>query len=133
VADQAANGAQEQTPESRLYAAGFTRQLEYWRTPDGSAVLNLNDAIARLDAGEIQPRHLSWPGVHPDAVVGFKAPSAEEIERLLRPPPPSEPPPLPSWAEPWAELVAEKLKPAIRKEIRAAVNTEARKQTPGPK
>jgi hypothetical protein len=133
VADQAANGAQEQTPESRLYAAGFTRQLEYWRTPDGSAVLNLNDAIAKLDAGEIQPRHLSWPGVHPDAVVGFRAPSEEEIERLFRPPPPPEqPPPMPSWGAPWAALVAELLTPIIRREIRAAVKAEARKQAQEP-
>ena len=43
----------QDTPESRLYTAGFTRQLEFWVTLDGARVLNQNDAIAALDAGEI--------------------------------------------------------------------------------
>ena len=34
------------SPESRLYAAGFTRQLEWWVAPDGSRVMNMADAIA---------------------------------------------------------------------------------------
>ena len=55
--------------------------------------LSLNDAIAALEAGEIQPPHLAWPGVHPDAVVGFKAPSEDELDRMLRLPPPTGPPP----------------------------------------
>lgn len=127
------NGA-EQGPESRLYSAGFTRRLEFWCPPGEDRALGMDDAIAMLDAGEAKPAPLpSWPGVHPDAVVGFRAPSEEEIERLFRPPPPSEPPPLPSWAEPWAELVAEKLTPIIRREIRAAVKAEARKRAQEPK
>jgi hypothetical protein len=109
-------------------------QLEFWKSPDGKRVISLNDAIAGLDSGEIQPRKVCWPGVHPDAVVGFKAPSEEEIDRMFRPPPPSEPPPVPGWAEPWAELVADKLvekfKPLIRREVRAALRAQAQRQAP---
>jgi hypothetical protein len=56
-----------ESPESRLLAAGFTRRLEFWCPPGEERALSLNDAA--LDAGEIQPPHLDWPGVHPDAVV----------------------------------------------------------------
>jgi hypothetical protein len=94
MVDQAATGA-EQSCESRLLGAGFTRRLDFWCPPGEERVLNLNDAIAMLDAGEIQPDLASWPGVHPDALVGFRAPSAEEIDRMLHPPPSTEPPPLP--------------------------------------
>jgi hypothetical protein len=120
----------QESPESRLLGAGFSRQLEYWRTPDGSRVLNLNDAIAALDAGEIKPYRLSWPGTHPDIVAGFQPRSEEEIDRMLgrNQPPPEEPPPLPSWAEPWAELIAAQLKPIIRAEVRSALRAEARRQ-----
>jgi hypothetical protein len=47
--------ATTESAESRLYAAGFTRQLEWWVAPDGSRVLSMADAIAGLDSGEIQP------------------------------------------------------------------------------
>jgi hypothetical protein len=72
MADQ--NNVSQETPESRLYAAGFTRRLEFWRTPDGTRVLNLEDAIAGLDSGEIEPdvlempattRPARFPGIHP--------------------------------------------------------------------
>ena len=132
-----ANGAQE-SPEARLYAAGFTRQLEYWRAPDGSAVLALPDAIAKLDAGEIEPFRVAVPGVHPDTARNFRQ-SAELLDEMLdriQNPPEPEPPPLPSWAEPWAELVAdkllEKLKPVIRAEVRAVLRAEAQKKTREP-
>jgi hypothetical protein len=122
----------QESAESRLLGAGFTRRLEFWCAPGEERALNLNDAIAALEAGEIQPPHLAWPGVHPDAVVGFQAPSEDELDRMLRPPP-TEPPPLPGWAEPWAELLAEKLKPVVRAEIRAALTAEARRQAQEPK
>ena len=122
-----------ESPESRLLAAGFTRRLEFWCPPGEDRALSLSDAIAALDAGEIQPAHLSWPGVHPDAVAGFQARSEDELDRMLRPPPPTEPPPLPGWAEPWAELLAEKLKPVVRAEIRAALKAEARRKAQEPK
>ncbi len=127
MADQAANGA-EQSPESRLLGAGFTRRLDFWCPPGDERALNLNDAIAMLDAGEVQPDLRSWPGVHPEALVGCQAPSEEEIDRMLHPPPPTEPPPLPGWAEPWAAEIAALLTPIIRREIRAAVRAEARRQ-----
>lgn len=98
----------QDSPESWLLAAGFTRRLDFWCPPGEDRALNLNDAIAALESGAIQPPHLSWPGVHPDAVAGFQARSEDELDRMLRPPPRTEPPPLPGWAEPWAELLAEK-------------------------
>ncbi len=131
MADQAANGA-DQSPESRLYAAGFTRRLDFWCPPGEERVMNLNDAIAMLDAGEVQPDPRSWPGLHPDALVGFQARSEEEIDRMLHPPPATEPPPLPGWAEPWAAQIAALLTPIIRREIRAALKADAAKRTREP-
>ena len=131
MADQAANGA-DQSPESRLYAAGLARRLDFWCPPGEERALNLNDAVAMLDAREVRPDLRSWPGVHPEAVVGFQVPSEEEIDRMLHPPPATEPPPLPGWAEPWAEIVADKLKPIVRSEVRKAVRAEGRRQTRGP-
>jgi hypothetical protein len=102
MADQA-----QETPESRLYTAGFTRQLEFWVTPDGERVLNLNDALAALDAGEVKPAVLEIPA-RPDQ-PGFRELTAEAVdamaERLFRP----APPPPPDWLEPLAELVVQKL------------------------
>jgi hypothetical protein len=132
MADQAANGA-EQSPESRLLGAGFTRRLDFWCAPGEERALNLNDAIGMLDAGEVEPDLASWPGVHPDALVGFQAPSEEKIDQMLHPPPPTEPPPLPGWAEPWAAEIAALLTPIISREIRAAVRTEGRRQAREPK
>jgi hypothetical protein len=124
MADQAANGA-EQSPESRLLGAGFTRRLEFWCAPGEERALTLDDAIAMLDAGEVQPDLRSWPAVHPDALVGFQPLNEEEIDQLLHPPASTEPPPLPGWAEPWAAQIAALLTPIIRREIRAAVRAEA--------
>jgi hypothetical protein len=123
----------QESPESRLLAAGFTRRLEFWCPPGEERALSLNDAIAALEAGEIQLPQLAWPGVHPDALVGFQARSEDELDRMLRPPPPTEPPPLPGWAEGWAELLAEKLKPVVRAEIRAALKAEAGRKAQEPK
>jgi hypothetical protein len=131
MAEQAANGV-EQSPESRLLGAGFTRRLEFWCPPGEERALNLNDAMAMLEGGEVQPDLRSWPGVHPDALVGFQAPSEEEIDRMLHPPPATEPPPLPGWAEPWAAQIAALLTPIIRREIRAALKADAAKRTREP-
>ncbi len=131
MADRAANGA-EQSPESRLLGAGFTRRLDFWCAPGEERALNLNDAIAMLDAGEVQAdRH--WPGVHPDALVGFQVPSEEEIDQMLHPPAATGPPALPGWAEPWAAEIAALLTPIIRREIRAALRAEGRRQAQEPK
>ena len=51
--------ATTESPEARLYAAGFTRQLEFWLSPDGHRVLSLGDAIAALDSGDINPARAS--------------------------------------------------------------------------
>jgi hypothetical protein len=113
-----ADRAQE-TPESRLYTAGFTRRLELWVTPDGERVLNLNAALAALDAGEVKAAGLEFPAISDQP--GFRELTAEAVDamadRLFRPPPP----PPPDWLEPLAGLVAEKLRPVVRTEVRAAL------------
>jgi hypothetical protein len=127
MADQALH-----SPESRLYAAGFTRRLDFWVPPGEERTLDLDDAIGMLDAGEVQSPSVSWPGVHPDALVGFQVPSEEEIDRMLHPPAATESPPLPGWAEPWAAEIAALPTPIIRREVRSALRAEARRQTRGP-
>ena len=118
-------GATTESPESRLYAAGFTRRLKWWVAPDGSRVLSMADAIAGLDSGEIQP---GGPVVQlPDASV--RAFPDELVDRICPPPqPPGEPP---AWllaqAEVIAQATAEKMKPLIRAEVRAALRAKAAK------
>jgi hypothetical protein len=102
----------QESPQSRLLAAGFGRRLEWWVTPDGAQVLGLDDAIAGLDSGAIAPGEtVPFPdtGVHalPDHLVN----------RMFEPPSP----PAPAWLEPLAELVAKKLRPVVRTEVRAAL------------
>jgi hypothetical protein len=110
--------ATTESPESRLYAAGFTRQLEWWVTPDNSRVLNVADAVAGLDSGEIQPGGATV--ALPDA--GVRALPDELVDRICPPPSPevSEPP---AWLLAQAEVIAaatvKKLRPVIRAEIRA--------------
>jgi hypothetical protein len=120
-----ADHAQE-SPESRLYTAGFTRQLEFWVTP-GERVLNMNGALAALDAGEVKPAGRALTDQ-----PGFRELTAEAVDamadRLFRPPPP----PPPDWLEPLAELVVQKLKPVVRAEVRAALRAEARGQAREP-
>jgi hypothetical protein len=111
--------AATESPESRLYAAGFTRQLEWWMAPDGSRVMNRDDAIAGLDSGEITPGGATVS--LPDA--GVRALPGELVDQICPPPSTgvSEPP---AWLLAQAEVIAqatvEKMKPLIRAEIRAA-------------
>ena len=121
--------ATTESPEARLYAAGFARQLEFWLSPDGHRVLNLGDAIAALDSGAINPA----AGVEfPDS--GVRALPDELVARICPPPQPVGAPP--PWLVAQAEVIAgatvEKMKPLIRAEVRAALKAEARKQAPGP-
>jgi hypothetical protein len=114
--------ATTESPESRLYAAGFTRQLEFWLSPDGRRVLNLGDAIAGLDSGEIQPGGptIALPtsaAALPDALV----------ERMFPKPSPEPPAWLLAQAEVIAQATVEKMKPLIRREVRAALRAEAAK------
>ena len=95
-----------ESPEARLFAAGFTRQLEFWVSPDGHRVLNLGDAIAALDSGEFPP---AWTMTVPDS--GVRALPDELVERMFHP---ASPP----WLDQLAELVAEKVKPMLRAEAR---------------
>jgi hypothetical protein len=104
MADQA-----QESPQSRLLAAGFSRRLEWWVTPDGAQVLSQGDAIAGLDNGEIAPGETV-----PFPDTGVRALPDELVDRMFQPP--SRPP----WLEPLAELVAEKLRPVVRTEVRAA-------------
>lgn len=101
----------QESPQSRLLAAGFSRRLEWWVTPDGAQVLSLDDAITGLDNGEIKRgQTVSFPD------TGVRALPDELVDRMFHPPSP--PPP---WLEPLAELVAEKLRPVVRAEVRAAL------------
>jgi hypothetical protein len=114
------------TPEGRLYAAGFTRRLEFWVAPDSEAALSLGDAIARLDRGTVKPPTFDFPdtGVRalPDELVDMACPPP--LTEVLEPPP---------WllaqADVIAEATAKKLKPLIRAEVRAALR-EAKRQRP---
>jgi hypothetical protein len=49
MADRTASGA-EQSPESRLLGASFTRRLDFWVPPGEERTLDLDDAIGMLDA-----------------------------------------------------------------------------------
>ncbi len=129
MADPAATEPQ-QSPESRLLGAGFSRRLEWWVPPGEDRALSLEDAVAALDAGEVKPGGLEIPALSDQP--GFRELTADAVDamadRLFRPPP--SPPPV--WLEPLAELVAEKLKPVVRAEVGSALRAEARKQTGEP-
>jgi hypothetical protein len=109
------------SPEARLYAAGFTRQLEFWLSPDGHRVLNLGDAIAALDSGAINPA----AGIEfPDS--GVRALPDELVDRICPPPQPAGEPP--AWLVAQAqEATVAKLKPLIRAECDRAVRAALRK------
>ena len=130
MADPAAIEPQ-QSPESRLLGAGFSRRLQRWVPPGEDRALSLEDAVAALDAGEVMPGGLEIPAFSDQP--GFRELTPDAIDaladRLFRP----QPPPLPNWLEPLAELVAEKLKPVVRAEVRAALRAEARGQAREPK
>jgi hypothetical protein len=86
--------------------------LEWWVTPDGAQVLGLDDAIAGLDNGEIMAgQTVPFPD------TGVRALPDELVDRMFQPPSPPPPP----WLEPLAELVADKLSPLVRAEVRAAL------------
>ncbi len=116
----------QESPEGRLYAAGFTRRLEYWVPPGGDYALSLNDAIARLDSGDVEAHStivLPDTGVRalPDELVDGVCPSLVDGQ-------PEPPPWLVAQADVIARVTAEKLRPLIRAEVRAALRAEARKQ-----
>ena len=99
--------AQAQSPEARLLAAGFARSAHLWLAPGDGRALSQADAIVALDTGEFPP--LCTMTV-PD--TGIRALSDEVVERMFAPA--ADPP----WLDRLAELVAEKLTPAIRAEVR---------------
>jgi hypothetical protein len=117
--------ATTESPESRLYAAGFTRWLEYWVAPDNEQALSIQDAIARLDSGDIKPTSHGFPD------TGVRAFPDELVDRVC-PQPATEAPPPPPWLLAQADVIAgataEKMKPLIRAEVRAALRAEARKE-----
>jgi hypothetical protein len=77
--------ATTESPEARLYAAGFTRQLEFWLAPDGYRVLNLGDAIAGLDSATVRGSRSPVPSSG-TARLAQRRPDAE-LRRLARSPP----------------------------------------------
>ena len=108
-------GSQRQeSAEARLLAAGFTRRLESRVRPARSGRYperRHRRARGRRD----QATHLAWPGVHPDALVGFKAPSEDELDRMLARLPLAGRHPCQGGPS-LAQLLAEKLKPVLRAE-----------------
>jgi hypothetical protein len=114
----------QETPEERLYAAGFGRQLEWWVPPCSDRAMTLEAALTALESGEIKPDRIPWPGADAERFPGLQPQSEEQLDRLLRPPPM----PAPPWLPELAELVAEKLKPVVRAEIRAAMKAAAPKR-----
>ena len=114
------------TPEGRLYDAGFTRRLEYWVPPGSDDALSLNDAIARLDSGDVGARSTM---VLPD--TGVRALPDELVDRVCPPlvdGQPAPPPWLVAQAEVIAEATVEKMKPLIRAEVRAALRAADRQR-----
>jgi hypothetical protein len=121
--------ATTESSEARLYAAGFIRQLEFWLSPDGHRIPNLEDAVAALDSGAINPA----AGVEfPDS--GVRALPDELVDRICPPPQPAGEPP--AWLVAQAQVIAaatvEKLKPLICAEVRAALRAEARQRAREP-
>jgi hypothetical protein len=109
------------SPESRLYAAGFTRRLEWWVPPDGSRVMNLGDAIAGLDSGAIEPGGLTV--TLPSSAAALPD---ELVERMFPKPSPGPPPWLLAQADVIAQATVDKLKPLIRAEVRAELRKGAK-------
>jgi hypothetical protein len=103
--------------ESRLLDAGFTRRLEWWVPPGEDRAIGMADAIALLDSGNVKTLGVSFPD------GGVRPLPDELVERIFHPPPP----PPPEWLESLAELVAEKLKPVVRAEVRAALRSKGAK------
>jgi hypothetical protein len=99
--------AQAQSPEARLLAAGFARSAHLWLAPGDGRALSQAAAIATLDTGEFPPQ---FTMTVPD--TGIRALPDEVVEKMFAPT--ADPP----WLDRLAELVAEKLKPAIRAEVR---------------
>jgi hypothetical protein len=113
---------QVDSPEARLKAAGFTQRLGFWVTPSGDRVLSLDDAIAGLDSGEIQP---GGPSIAlPNSASALPD---ELVERMFPKPSPDPPAWLLAQAEVIAQATAEKMKPLIRREVRAALRAKAAK------
>ena len=111
-------------PEARLKAAGFTQRVGFWVTPDGTAVLSLDDAIAGLDSGQIAPdRGVAFPD------TGVRPLPDEVVERACPPPQEGLPAP-PPWLVAQAKVIAaetvDQMKPAIRAEVRAALRKAAK-------
>jgi hypothetical protein len=114
-----------ESPEGRLYAAGFTRSAGYWVAPGTRQPLSLEGAIAYLDSPDYKPPSHGFPD------TGVRALSDELVDLACPPPrPPGEPP---AWLVAQAQVIAqatvEKMKPLIRAEVRAALRAEARKRS----
>ena len=126
------NGTETPTesPESRLKGAGFVNSMGFWREPNGERVFSRDDAIAKLDAGEIEPPRVAWPGCHPSIAHTFQT-SDEEIDLMLgRNQPQPEGPP--DWLIAQAKVIAaetvKQMKPVIRAEIRAELRKERERE-----
>jgi hypothetical protein len=115
---------QTESPESRLKAAGFTQRLGFWVTPDGTSVLNLADAIAGLDSGEIAPGGPTMTIAAPAVAL------PDELVDRACPPPQNGPPEPPPWLVAQARVIAaetvRQMKPVVRAEVRAELRKAAK-------
>jgi hypothetical protein len=100
--------AAQESPESRLATAGFARSAHLWLAPNNGGAMSQEDAIARLDRGEIQGATVTVPD------SGVRAFPDELVERMFAPPEPK----VPQWL---LEQLSEHLRPVIRAEVRAVV------------
>jgi hypothetical protein len=115
-----------------LHHAGFRQRLGFWVSPGGERVMNMDDALAGLDSGEIQPGGVTHSFAVSEGVLSHARITEEGIRsadeaRDRRPEPPQ-------WLLAQADVIASatvaKLKPLIRAEVRAALRAEAGKREP---
>jgi hypothetical protein len=108
----------QETPETIIRAAGYTRSATgWWSEPGTGRVVTLERAVEDIESGKVAA---TWGASFPDH--GVRPLPDELLDKMVHPPPP----PLPPWLDELAKLVAEKLKPIIRREIRAALRSRGR-------
>jgi hypothetical protein len=101
------------TLEGRLRAAGFTQSLGWWKPPGDERLMDLAGAIGFLESDEYTAGARRFEASMDSPDTGVRAFPDELVDRMF-----NREPELPPWLEPLAELVAEKLKPTIRAELR---------------
>jgi hypothetical protein len=103
----------KESRESRAISAGYVRHISGWA--DGNRVITLDEAIAEIESGKAPgPPTMSVPATHNGAM------SEEQIDQLLNRNRQAEQEQADQWTNHLADLVAAKLRPTIRAELRKA-------------